>query len=111
MPIVGKSLNIVSASGKIYDITHVDSNEHNVTLPAGYPQNTRAMFVSGRRVAGTGFFELRSVSGADGHLIQAVAAARGVGAVWFRASDGLFYYRLTTGNDDWDIYIHGYWTN
>ena len=93
---------VVPASGKIYDITHADTNEHSVALPAGYPANTKAILIRSTRMAGTGNIYLRSVSGQTGYLISSLW-----GGLWFRASDGLFYYNLSVANDDWDINAMG----
>ena len=102
-------IRIVPASGKIYDITHADTNEHSVALPAGYPANTKALIIYPLRIAGTGHFATISVSG-----MPAAEARRfnnnGEGGMWIRAVDGLFYYRLNVANDDWDIYSNGYIT-
>ena len=100
----GKTLDIVPASGKIYDITHADNNEHSVPLPAGYPENTQALSIRANRVSGSGVFVSRSVSGQTGVNIFNNESA----GLWIRAVDGLFYYNLNTPGDDWDIYAMGY---
>ena len=99
-------IRIIPASGKIYDITHADTNEHSVALPAGYPANTKAIYITCFRLAGTGFFVPRSVSGMPG----APRIATDFGGLWIRAVNGLFYYNLHTANDDWDIFSDGYIT-
>ena len=97
-------LKIVPASGKIYDITHADTNEHSVALPAGYPANTKALIVRCSRVAGTGNIYLNSVPGASGATWQIATPNTGV---WIRATDGMFYYSISVANDDWDIFAVG----
>ncbi len=107
MPIEGSAVRITPASGKIADITHADTAEHSMALPAGFPGNTRAILVLGNRIAGTGNFVLRSVSGVG---IAGRLAHYSAHLWWVRAIDGLFYYNLTVANDDWDIYGVGYIT-
>ena len=94
--------HVVPLSGKIADITHADTNEHSMALPTGYPANTKAIFIHPYRAAGTGQFRTNMVSGQDGPVI-----ASNSGGAWIRATDGLFYYKLTIANDDWDIYADG----
>ena len=100
-----KFTRIVPDSGKIYDITHADTLEHTVSLPSGYPENTRAIIISPLRVSGTGTFLISSVSG--GQVTEATSYRQ---MTWIRASDGLFYYKLLTSGDDWDIHSAGYMT-
>ena len=92
---------IVTGSGKIADITHADTNEHSMALPAGYPANTRAIIIRPERVTGTGLFICRQVTG----ITFGWTIASAIGGVWVRAADGLFYYNLTVANDDWDIRV------
>ena len=96
---------VVPASGKIYDITHEDTAEHSVALPAGYPANTKAIHIKANRVAGTGYFWPRSTSGVSGPYL-----ANEQGGLWFRAANGLFYYVINVASDDWDIMAVGYIT-
>jgi len=96
---------IVPAVGKIADITHADTNEHSMSLPAVYPANTRAIYIRCARIAGTGEFQVHSVSGDAG-----ITQVTGRDVWWIRAADGLFYYALSVANDDWDIYADGYIT-
>ena len=108
MPADYKSKNrIAPASGKIYDLTQADVNEHAVALPGGYPANTRALVIMASRQAGTGNFRIISVTGdtVGGLLISNQGTA-----VWVRSASGDFLYRLTAINDDWDIYSIGYLT-
>ena len=102
-----KWVRIVPASGKIYDITHADTNEHSVALPAGYPANTKAIIIRGVRVTGTGSFIMISTSGQSAYSWN---FSQGGSGVWMRAADGLFYYSLSVANDDWDIHAIGYVT-
>jgi len=97
---------IVPASGKIYDITEADTNEHSVALPAGYPANTKALHISPRRIAGTGSLKIAGVQG-NTAANHGTIASQNMG-LWPRAVDGLFYYRLGTASDVWEIDIIGY---
>lgn len=92
------------ASGKIYDITHPDTNEHSVSLPSGYPANTKLLFIKVVRSSGSGFFYVGSVSGST----DKARVATTYGSAWVRAADGLFYYSLGTADDDFDIFSLGY---
>lgn len=94
-------------SGKIYDITHADTNEHSVSLPTGYPANTKLLIISGQRMSGSGNLQLRSTSGVAESRWTVAPDREGV---WPRAADGEFYYKLTAANDDWDIYVLAYIT-
>jgi len=96
---------IVPATGKIYDLTHADTNEHTAALPSGYPANTKAIHVKAIRAAGTGSILLKSVTGGD-----AIILAHNAHGLWFRAANGSFYYELSVANDDWNIYATGYIT-
>jgi len=96
------------ASGKIYDITHADINEHSVALPAGYPANTRAIWVRGLRIAGTGWMVLYSVPATSANT---TTLESGRCELWFRCTDNLFHYNISTVNDDWDIHALGYITS
>lgn len=108
MPFRPPRQRIVPGTGlKIYDITHADTNEHSVALPAGYPANTKALVVKANRIAGTGAFTVRSVSGVDGSGWTLNSYGSGT---WLRAADGLFYYFISVAGDDWDIYAVGYIT-
>ena len=99
----GQRFGMVPASGKIYDITHADTAEHSVALPAGYPANTKALLISPHRVAGAGHFRVGSVSGGiDGYVSSLMPI------LWVRAANELFYYQFTVANDDWDIMALGY---
>ena len=98
---------IVPATGKIYDITEADTNEHSVALPAGYPENTREILIHPERQSGSGNFRARSTSG-DPH--SAVTILNDYAGIWVRAAVGLFYYQLSTANDDWDIFAVRYIT-
>lgn len=94
------------AFGKIYDITHADLNEHSVALPAGYPANTRALNIYAVRIAGTGVFRTLSVTGD----LVGRSIITSTGGFWIRSVSGLFLYRLTAINDNWDIFCAGYIT-
>ena len=96
---------IVPATGKIYDITHADTAEHSVSLPAGYPANTKAIQIKAYRVAGTGNFQPQSLSGGSTERVPTL-----YGTLWFRSTDGLFYYTLSVANDVWEISALGYIT-
>jgi len=98
---------IVPTTGKIYDITHADTNEHTVALPATYPANTKAIIITGIRIAGTGYVRIKSVSGGTGY--DSCLDVR-FQYMWIRATDGLFYYNLSVANDDFDVYATGYVT-
>jgi hypothetical protein len=98
---------IVPASGKIMDITHADTNEHAIALPAGFPANTRALLIMPSRQAGTSNFRILSVTG---DTVGAILLSNQQCAVWVRSASGDFLYRLMAANDDWDIYCVGYLT-
>ena len=98
---------IEPADGKIYDITHADTLEHSVGLPAGYPENTRAIIAVNARQAGTGFLRMRTTSGSSSYMPSVLGTTH---AFWVRAVDGQFYYRQTVANDDFDVYALGYLT-
>ena len=102
----GGQFNVIPASGKIYDITHADTAEHSVALPAGYPANTKAMVVQAYRTAGTSNFHATSVSG----VVLGWKIGTALSGLWLRATDGLFYYHLEVANDVWEIYALGYIT-
>jgi len=99
----GGRVRIVPATGKIYDITHADTNEHSVTIPVGYPGNIKALYCRFSRIAGTGQLKMISTQGTPGMYITTQD-----NGLWFRAIDGLFYYSLSVANDDWDVFIYGY---
>jgi len=91
---------------KIADITHADALEHSITAVAmGLPPNAVAVYVVAVRAAGTGRFFFRAASGGPD-----VFASNDItqGQLWVAASDGNFYYRLETANDDFDIYCMCY---
>jgi hypothetical protein len=101
----GVGMIVSPASGKIFDITHADANEHTVPLPAGLPENTKAMLIFGDRIGGTGIFRAISTAG-DGNIAY-VGVANNLWGLWVRAADGLFHYKLSVAGDDWDIYVLG----
>ena len=102
-----RSQRIVPASGKIYDITHADTDEHSVALPAGFPANTKSITIWVNRIAGAGSLMTRSVSG---QAFSTWILATNQTGIWYRAIDGLFYYRLSIANDDFDVYAVAYIT-
>ena len=104
--VVDRVCRIVPASGKIYDITHADTNEHSVALPTGYPANTKILIVRQTRIAGTGGIKIFSVTGDN---IGGVLSEGNIG-VWVRSADGTWLYKLTIANDDFDVYALGYIT-
>ena len=96
---------IVPATGKIADLTHADTNEHAMALPAGYPANTKAIYIKAVRIAGTGNFNMLSVTG--GTVAGLISGAGTYLGLWFRSAAGTWLYSLTVANDDWDIYAMG----
>lgn len=108
MPRIGHATNaicvFVPLGTKIADITHADVIEHVFDhVAAGFPSNTVAIYIKLIRIAGTGSFIVRSVSGGTD-----IGFSTGFSCLWFKAADGNFYYRLGVANDDWDVLATGY---
>lgn len=102
---LSKTSIVLSDGNKIYDITHADTVEHTIALPAGAPTNTKYMLCRFTRPVGTGSFRTLSVSG--GGIFSYTSNTCGI---WPRAADGLFYYRISVNNDEWDIFCQAYFT-
>ena len=103
MPISGPAVQILPTDGaKIADVTHADTVEHSMALPAGYPANTKAIIIRAARQAGTGSFRLYCPSGSFSYVLTSGGASSC--GWWIRQADGLFHYSLSVANDDWDIY-------
>jgi len=98
----------VPYNGKIADITHADTNQHNLDLAAALSEtrNIISVLIQAERVSGTGYFRMypnagaQQISGGTGTLdLKECVLAVG--------SNNLLY-QLSVANDDWDIWCMGY---
>lgn len=100
-------LEFVPQNMKLADITEADLLTHTVSLSSlGLPANTCAIIITAGRIAGTGWFHAYPAGGARyiriGTQIYQDPAVIAV-------VDNELTYALSVANDDWDIYIFGYW--
>lgn len=100
-------VKVFPVDGKIADLTHADTLEHTITnTTMGLDESTVAIEIYVVRIGGTGKFQISSVSGGARNGITTLNHA-----IWFKALDGLYYYRLNVAGDDWDIFGQGYWVD
>ena len=100
-------LVFVPYNNKISDITHPDTNKHNLDLAValGESRDVVSIIIKCFRMSGTGVFytypaEGSSFTGAStGSVIDMVLIATGTQRL---------QYSLSAANDDWDIYCLGY---
>lgn len=101
------NLRFIGTNEKIADITEADINKHTVDISAYVPANCVAIVISARRVSGTGNILFFPNEGAQaitdatpGYLTTDVIAI---------VSQRL-QYNLSVANDDFDLYMFGYFT-
>lgn len=90
-------------NGKVADITHADTNKHTVDLSAFVPENCVAIVVYGRRVVGAG--ELLMYPDEGTFLVETFWKSVEVIAIRNQRLE----YELSVKNDDFDLYLMGYW--
>ena len=91
---------------KIADITHADTDEHTITPTAlGLPENVVAIYCDFYRDSGSGSFAILTTTGG-----QQYSVSSGTDSMWWKDDTGVFRYKLSAANDDWDIFCFGYFT-
>jgi len=89
----------------IADVTESDTAKHTVDISAYVPENCVAIIVQGQRISGTGSLHTYSNEGSLPTYINTVFYQPTIAILNQRIQ-----YRLTVANDDFDIYMLGYWT-
>ena len=92
---------------QIADITHADTNKHEITLAAmGLPNNVVKLHLGVTRISGTGVMQFYPGEGTRG-----VSVATGIaGHVAVIIVNERLQYKLSVANDDFDLFCLGYET-
>jgi len=91
---------------KILDITEADTANHIADLSAIVPPGTIALIIMCDRVSGTG--SLRALPNSQGTQHVVIGYADNLLAFTITIKNQELTYALTVNNDDWDIYLLGY---
>lgn len=96
-------------NGKIADITHADTNKHEITLAAlGLPDNAKVLILGFTRISGTGSLQFYPNEGAQ--LVKTAGTSAHFSTCVAIINERL-QYDLQVANDDFDLYCFGYWTS
>ena len=93
---------------KIADISHADTNKHELRLDdLGFPSNIVKIILGARRVTGTGKLRVYPISGTQGFGMDEMATTQLEGET-VAIVNGKLTYSLTVINDDFDVFCFGY---
>lgn len=88
---------------KIADLQENDTNPHELDLSSFVPLGTKAVIIVSERSSGTGYFMVYPNSHAT--LKWAIQASQSKTCI---IKDRVLKWENTVANDDWDIYLLGY---
>lgn len=100
----------VAYSAKIADVNEADVNDHTIDMLTvlGETRKVISVLIYSVRVAGSGFLGGKFADGAYGVYSTSLAGLIGGGEYPLPAT-GLFTYKQTVANDDFDVYCEGYY--
>lgn len=65
-----------------------------------------AIYIEPVRISGTGTLQFYTIVGGKADGVGTAATTW-----WIKSDTGVFLYRLTVANDDWDFYAYGYFNS
>ena len=91
---------------KIADLQENDTANHILDLSLIIPPSTIAIIVQAERIGGTGYLYVFPVSGPT--LSLAIDSSFSKGGTLIPVKNQEIKWRNTVANDDWDVYLFGY---
>lgn len=89
---------------KIADLQENDTTRHDEDLSAFLPEGTVAILIMPARITGSGSFWAYPVSNAASKIMQCSTQTLTLVPIKNR----VLSWKNTTANDDWDIWMYGY---
>jgi len=103
----GQHTGFVPMSAKVADLTHADTNKHQISLASmGLPHTAVCLLLGGEKIAGAG--NLRAYPAEGAVYIQISALQTEMHAIGIINEQ--LEYSLSNAGDDFDLYCFGYWT-
>jgi len=91
---------------KIADITHADTDPHTLDLSTIVPPETLALYIMAERISGSG--SLSGLPNNIGSKYVRIGNTNTSSPLIISIKDQTLPYKLTAANDDWDLYLLGY---
>lgn len=103
MVLKSSSRLVTISSLKIADLQENDTVAHEEDISGFVPIETQAIIISVKRISGTGNFMVYPSSHAT-DTVQCISFA----IFTVPIKDAIMKWKNTVANDDWDIFLHGY---
>jgi len=104
------AVNFIPYNGKIADLQENDTAKHTCDLSAYVPSNCVAILIVAQRTGGRRYFIVFPNEGTTGITLntQTGIDSRGFMAIGIAAGTQRFQWQNSIANDDWDVYMFGY---